>query len=112
MNSNNSNNLEARVNSALSSLDGVQRASANPFLYTRVRARIDEQKSPWAKAARFISQPVLAFSAAALFVSINVWVAVSNNEEKTSAKTVAVDQAFDTEYATVNYSLEANTSDK
>lgn len=109
MNTNNNNELETSVNNALSSLDGMQRASANPYLYTRIRARLDEQKSPWAKAARFLSQPAWAFSAAILFVSVNVWVAVSDNAERPSAaRTVAVDQAFETEYATVNYSLEAN----
>jgi chaperone required for assembly of F1-ATPase len=109
MNTSNNNALETRVNNALASLDGLTRATPNPYLYTRVKARLEEHKSPWSKAARFLSQPAWAFSAAILFVSLNVWVAISNNiEMQNAAKTTAIDKAFDTEYAVVNYSLEAN----
>jgi hypothetical protein len=110
MNTFNNNELETRVNAALSSLDSVQRATPKPYFYTRVRARLEEQSNPWSKVARIMSQPVWAFSAAALFVTLNVLVAfnIDNGNNSDAAKANEIDMAFDTEYAVVNYSLEAN----
>lgn len=104
------NGWQSRAEKTLNSLNGIQRAPANPFLYTRVKARLDEQRGFWAKAARFLGQPALAFSASILFIAINVGVAL-NNHATANDKLTDAGQMMDTEYATLTYSLE-NTADK
>ena len=104
------NGWQNRADSTLNSLDGIGRAQANPFFYTRVKARLEEQRGFWAKSARILGQPALAFSAAILFVAINIGVAL-NNHATANDKLTDASQVMDTEYATLTYSLE-NTADK
>ena len=108
------NNWEQQAEKALASLDGLQRASANPFLYTRIMARIERQQNKWAKVAGFISRPVIALSATFLFVVINAWVVINHPLNKQVVKSgQETEQAFEPEYAAMNYSLgDVNTSDK
>lgn len=78
--------IALKVQQALESLDGVKRAEANPFLYTRVMARLQQQKSQWEKIARFIARPVFALAIVILALLINGWVAYQA-ERKEMAKT-------------------------
>ncbi len=107
------NNLEWQVNQAMNSLDGIQRAKANPFLYTRIKAAIDEQNSAWGRAARIFTRPAYALTIAGLFISLNLYVAI-NRHQQPAAKSIAEgEQAFASELATVNYNLlDLNSSDK
>jgi hypothetical protein len=108
------NNLDWQINKALNSLDGIQRAPANPFLYTRVKAAIDEQNGAWAKFAGFFSRPAYALSMAVVFIGLNVWVAVNRPQQEPA--TIAItdgEQAMAAELATVNYNMtDLNASDK
>ncbi len=108
------NNWEEKAEQAMDSLNGLQRAVANPYLYTRIKAHIEEQQNKWVKLAGFISRPVIAISAAVFFIAINAWVVVKHPLTETAAKpSVEAEQAFEPEYATLNYSLgESNTNEK
>ena len=58
----------------LDSLNGIDRAEAPAFFYTRLMARIDRQKE-YSSAERilgFISRPVFAMATLSLFVILNV----------------------------------------
>ena len=102
------NDWEQKAEQALRSLNGIQRASANPFLYTRVMARIDNQRNSWSQVINFISRPVVALSATAIFIAVNAWVIVQHpKEQPTAKKSSSLDSeiAFEAEYATVNYTL-------
>lgn len=105
----NFNNLDQKVDQTLNSLDGMQRAVANPFLFTRVKARMEEQKNPWAMTFNFISRPVVAISALAIFLTVNVWVVVKNLPENEVASVAYSEDdmaiAVEAEYSTVSYSL-------
>jgi len=109
------NDWEQKVEETLNSLEGIQRAVANPFLYTRIKARLDERQNKWVKVANFISRPAIAVSVTALFIAVNTWVVIQHPlfEQVAKPATVENDQAFEPEYATVNYSLmDANTTDR
>ena len=112
----NNNEWESKAEQALNSLNGMQRASANPFLYTRIMARIEEKKNSWIKAMNFLSRPVIAVGITALFITLNALVAFKHPaDEKTAAQQNQqnAEQSVEVEYATVNYSLmELNSSDK
>ena len=108
------NNWEEKAEQALESLNGLQRAVANPFLYTRIKALIEEQQNKWVRLVGFISRPAIAISAAVFFIGINTWVVLKHPLNDTAAKPPAeTEQAFEPEYATLNYTLaEQNTNEK
>ena len=108
------NDWEQQAEKALASLDGLQRASSNPFLYTRIIARVGRQQNKWARIASFISRPAIALSAAIFFLGINAWIVINHPLSKTVVKSgQETEQAFEPEYATINYSLgDVNTSEK
>ena len=107
------NEWEQQAEKAMQSLDGLERASVNPFLYTRIMARIEEQQNKWVKIASFISRPAISLSAAILFIAINVWVIVQHPLNKPLSKASPdTEQSFESEYATVNYSMGEVNTDK
>lgn len=64
--------INPKTEEILNSLNGVRRATGQPFLYTRVMARINKNTSTgWEKMALLISRPAVAFAAIALFLLIN-----------------------------------------
>ena len=71
----NKEQIQQEVEKTLESLDGIQRATANPYLFTRIKARL--QRNPagfWSRATGFISRPAVAIAAIVLVISINAFV--------------------------------------
>jgi hypothetical protein len=99
------NQSEKWVSQAMNSLEGIKRANANPFLYTRILARMQEANSRWEKMARFISRPAFAIAATALFLALNMWVVIQKNDKAFSQ--AEKEQLFATEYSitSIHYSL-------
>lgn len=62
-------NLEQLVDETLQSFNGVERPSSNPYLYTRIRQRMEKRANPVSYQRRLM--PVLAL-ALVLFISLNV----------------------------------------
>ena len=74
--------IHKMIDEVLESLDGLQRAEPNPFLYTRVMARINrEHDSTWEKIANLFSRPVVAFATIILFIAINAIVLFKNTDD-------------------------------
>ena len=64
--------IEHEVDKTLSSLDGAQRAVANPYLFTRIKARLErEERSIWSMVTAFISRPAVALTAFFVAVLLN-----------------------------------------
>lgn len=108
------NQPDQHINQTLNSLDGISRATANPFLYTRIMAKLRQQQNPWEKAARFIARPAFAVLLIAFALFINLWVAVKNNDAKAMAKSTIVqpEQDFAAEFSTVNYAFTETNNTK
>lgn len=65
-------NIERKVEEALNSLDGVQKAGPGPFFFTRVQARL--QRLPgngWERVVSFITRPSIALSGLCLIILLN-----------------------------------------
>jgi len=60
--------IEQKVDAALNSLDGIQRAEANPYLYTRIRARMEKSQSGPAYSRMMIRLAMVLL----VFLCINV----------------------------------------
>ena len=53
--------IDSLVEDTLNSLDGIQRAAANPFLYSKIQARMrGEVKGVWDSVITFVSRPAVA----------------------------------------------------
>jgi hypothetical protein len=108
-------NIQREVETTLQSLDGISRAEANPFLFTRIKARMQRQ-SAWERVTSFISRPVIAIAALVLVMAINGW-AVFGTDENTATQTnesIAASDIAD-EYnlfANTNYELENNNTNE
>jgi hypothetical protein len=106
---NNKQQLEQWVDEALNSFDGATRATANPFLFTRIQEQLRQQNSPWEKVANFIAKPAFAIAVVILFLSANVYVASQEKAEKLAKEKQSNEQLFASEYGSgSNLSNELN----
>jgi len=99
------NRSENKIDEILSSLDGIKRAEARPFMYTRVMARLqeDDVKSVWGRAVAFIARPAVALACLTAVIATNVFFIV--NSERTETKTVATGASTVTEELLQNDNL-------
>lgn len=78
----NKENIQQEVDKTLESLDGLNRAVANPFLFTRIKARMQKQ-SGLERITSFLNRPVIALAVLALVIAFNSW-AVFGSENESS----------------------------
>ena len=90
--------IQEQVDKTLDSLDGIQRASANPFLLTRIQARLQREESNfWSQAFAFISRPTVAFAGLAFAIIINTVVLFEFRSDSVK-NTQDEEQTFASEY--------------
>jgi hypothetical protein len=66
--------IQQEIEQTLQSLDGAKRAEANPFLFTRIRARMDKKSNNgWERAFSFLSKPAIAVAIVVLVMAVNGW---------------------------------------
>ena len=99
--------IQQEVEKTLQCLDGVKRAEANPYLFTRIKARMQKNTS-WERISSFVSRPVIAFATLLLIMAINVFVVLSSDSNESNGTEIAVtDIAEDYKLATsTNYEYE------
>jgi hypothetical protein len=65
--------IQREVEKTLESLDSIQRAQANPYLFTRVKAALQKEESgAWGQAIQFMGRPVIAIATIMLILLINM----------------------------------------
>ena len=95
---NNRKPIQEEVEKTLDSLDGIQRADANPYLFTRIKARLEnEEKSFWGRTLTFLSRPSVAVPAIVLTILINTVIFFEFKSEKVQIPQDE-EQAFASEY--------------
>ncbi len=73
---------EERIEEVLKSLDGITRASAPPFFYTRLQSRLyRESRSVWDRIGTFIARPLVFAALIGLVLATNFF-AVYQQEQK------------------------------
>lgn len=91
---------ENKIENILNSLDGISRAKARPFMYTRVMARMqNEEKNIWSQIGNFIARPVIALSCLLIILGTNIYFVMNgeNRQDETTVATVT-DVAADDSY--------------
>ena len=97
----NTDHINKRIDEALNSLDAAGQATAKPYLFTRLNARMQNAKeNTWDNALSFISKPAFAFVSLCLVVAINVTVISYNYNAATAVATEEQYAAAD-EYSSV-----------
>jgi hypothetical protein len=78
----NQNFSEQELENILNSLDGIQKASPQPFLYTRLVARMQKvDDNAWSRALQFVSKPAFALGMALFFLLINGYILLNQYSE-------------------------------
>lgn len=92
------------IEEALGSLDNVNRATARPYLLTRINARMNKATgSVWEKAGWFIGRPAVAFTGLFMLILINLMVVVFN--KPSAAATTAAEQPAQTPADEFSYTV-------
>lgn len=85
-------NINNRVDAALNSLDDVKRATAKPYVLTRMNAKMQNSNSSiWDNALQFISKPMVALVCMLIIIAFNVLV-ISRNYN--TSNTINEEQAL------------------
>ena len=98
--------IEEQVEQTLNSLDGAQRAKSNPFMFTRIQARLQgSENSRWTAVARVLNRPVFAIATLLLVIMMNAAIFLQNNEQANNSTVQEEEQMFAKEY-TVTQGME------
>ena len=72
---NQKSDIEKKVEEVLNSLDGIKRATPQPWLFSRIKARLnreeDEEKTVWGNLGSFLSKPGVAIAGLCLILVFN-----------------------------------------
>jgi len=74
--------INRKIEEAMHGFDGLEKASPPPFFFTRLEARMQNQKSIWEQISSFVARPVVAFACICLIIMINAAVIFSSGDSK------------------------------
>lgn len=78
-------NNDSRIDAVLNSLEGIQRAKAPDFMYTRLKGRMEQEFDQGGPLGRWLTRPVLALTIAAIILIANATTVVKMWEQNTHA---------------------------
>jgi hypothetical protein len=94
---NKNEHIDKLVDDTLNSLDGAGRATPRAYLFTRLNARMQNNKEGiWDKTLRFVSRPAVAMAVLCLVICINALVVTRNYPGKATGSATE-----ETSYASV-----------
>ena len=95
----------------LNSLDGVQKASPEPFFYTRLMSRMQStEDNGWVRVLKFVSRPAFALGTAVVFLLINGYILFSQYNSTTEPADEST-QALAVEYTSLTTSFYDNNEE-
>ena len=71
--------IQEEIERTLQSLESVKRAEANPFLFTRIKARMNKKAGGWESVFSFLSKPAIAIAILVIVMAVNGWVLWGSN---------------------------------
>ena len=66
--------LNKKIDDAMQSMDNINRATPRPFLFTRLEARMQNEKNIWGRLSSFVARPVVAFACICFVLILNAMV--------------------------------------
>ena len=95
---NEKHDMDKRIEETLNSLEGMRRAEANPFLYTRIQARLGRSRSALEQIVLFAGKPAFAFFVLVIVLVTNLMVMLQGSEEASAVKQEQTQLAVADEY--------------
>jgi hypothetical protein len=68
--------IHKKVNEVMGSMDGMERAIPRPFLFTRLEARMRNERGVWGRLSSFVARPVVAFACICFIIILNAMVII------------------------------------
>lgn len=89
--------VDELIDEAMNSIDRIERASAKPFLLTRIQSRLNlTTTSIWEKASRLVGRPAVVIPGLALLVIVNALaIAYNRTDDFTTGNEQAMQQTND-----------------
>lgn len=89
--------INKKIDDSLQSIDNISKASPRPFFFTRLEARMLNEKNVWNKMSSFFARPAIAFACICLVIMINLAVifnAINSQQSygQTGSDVAAVDE--------------------
>ena len=107
--------IQQEIEQTLQCLDGVKRAEANPFLFTRIQARMAKKDSTWERVFSFISKPAIAMAIVLLVMIVNGWALLgsdyNSNVTSDSANVSELANEYNVVASVDNYNYENLTNE-
>jgi hypothetical protein len=98
-----SHNNSRRIDQVLDSLEGIQQAKAPAFMYTRLKARMDQEFDQGGPLGRWLTRPALALSIAAIILVLNATTLLEMWKQNSSATPTETAQLAVTDYPVSAY---------
>ena len=77
--------LERKIQDTLDSLDGISRAEPQPYFYTRLKARMQQNESSvWENIGSFLSRPVVVVASLCMVLILNAFILFRNQDDSSS----------------------------
>ena len=90
-------NLETRVERTLNSLDGIQRAEPQPWLFARIQGRLmREERTVWGTMSSLLAKPAIAIAGLCFILIMNGFI-LFNQEKESPLLSSQGEQALDSE---------------
>ncbi len=70
-----------KIEEAMCSINGIEKASLPPFFFTKLEARLQKEKNSWERLTSFIAQPAVVFASICLIIMINAIVIFSSSNK-------------------------------
>ena len=98
--------LHTKIEEMMQSVDGIRRASPRPFLFTRLEARMqNDKKNIWSRLSSFVARPVIAFSCICLVLLLNAMVIFLSNSSGNVTAQQGTELTTTDEYSQVSYNI-------
>jgi hypothetical protein len=102
-------NIDQLVNDALGSIDDAERASAKPFLFTRIQAAMLRQpETYWEKTGRLIARPAVVIAGLCLVLVINLAAVINSNNKPDLQEEITVNTDDYSNTVAVVYDIDNN----
>lgn len=91
-------NRDEFVERVLGSLDGLERARPEPWLYTRIKGRLQRQESAgWEKISQLLARPVVAIASLGLVLVLNLFFLLQSDSPANGNSVAQGEQVVDSE---------------
>jgi hypothetical protein len=90
---NRQSDIGKKVNETLESLEGIQRAEAAPYFFTRVKARLErDEKNIWETIGSLLARPAVAVAGLCVILAMNAFILFTKDTATPSA-TITIQNA-------------------